>query len=169
MPLMAAKSLQKILSKYLSDIKIKWPNDLLIHGLKLSGILVESIFQDNQIQAIVIGFGINVNQKLFHDDIKEIATSLYQQTHKTYDKNQILNEIIIQIENDLNLLSHDKNQIIEYCNHHAELTNRLIQFEHKQKLLDGKVLSINQDGHLLVLVEDQIHTIHSGEIIIKKI
>lgn len=47
------------------DIKIKWPNDVLVNGQKIAGILIENVLQQGYLQSSVIGVGINVNQLIF--------------------------------------------------------------------------------------------------------
>lgn len=168
LPLLVAKSLHQVLSKYHNNIKIKWPNDLLINGLKLSGILIKSIIEGNQVLAIIIGFGINVNQAKFDEKIQEIATSLHKETDKTYDKEVILNEIISQIETDLKNLGDNKNFIINYCNNYSALNSKEISFVHNNQKYIGIVERINEDGHLVVKVGNQLMKIDDSEITLLK-
>lgn len=58
------------------SLEIKEPNDLLLHGKKICGILTESKVQANKINYLVIGIGFNVNQVAFPEKLAEIATSL---------------------------------------------------------------------------------------------
>jgi biotin-[acetyl-CoA-carboxylase] ligase BirA-like protein len=94
MPFLAAKWLKDALSEHSQDITIKHPNDLMIHGKKVAGILVESIIMGDEVLAIVIGFGINVNQKKFPPELEGIATSLYIDTKDNKNINNLFNEII---------------------------------------------------------------------------
>ena len=59
---------------------IKWPNDIVASGKKLCGILTKMSTDAEAIQYIIVGLGINVNQKNFHPEIAEIATSLNLET-----------------------------------------------------------------------------------------
>lgn len=56
---------------------IKWPNDIVVNGHKITGILTEMSAEMTSIHYVVIGIGINVNMTEFPDDIKETASSLY--------------------------------------------------------------------------------------------
>ncbi len=62
----------------ISELEVKWPNDILLKGKKLGGILAESKLKNKMIEALVIGIGLNVNstQKEFPEDIKDSAISL---------------------------------------------------------------------------------------------
>lgn len=59
----------------LFDIDLKWPNDLMVEGRKLAGILCEARWQGRRAD-VVIGFGVNVRRDRFEDELVEIATSL---------------------------------------------------------------------------------------------
>ena len=165
LPLLAAKSLHVVLAKYLPDLKIKWPNDLLIHGLKISGILVKSIIKSNQVLAVIIGFGMNINQDTFDDAIKGIATSLYLETHHIYDKENILNEVLHQIEHDLVSITTDKQIIIDYCNQYSALVGQEVNFQDNHQTYHGIAQHMNQDGHLVIKVDDQSFVLHSSDMI----
>jgi len=60
------------------DIILKWPNDILIRGKKVCGILLEAQWNGSAIRSAVIGIGMNIKQKSFPDDLSAIATSLAQ-------------------------------------------------------------------------------------------
>ena len=62
--------------------KIKWPNDIVVNGKKICGILTEMSTEIDYINHVVIGVGINVNQDTFPDDIKETASSLKMELGK---------------------------------------------------------------------------------------
>jgi BirA family biotin operon repressor/biotin-[acetyl-CoA-carboxylase] ligase len=165
-PLCAAVSVHKVLSSYCNEILIKWPNDLWIHGMKLSGILVKSIIESNHVLAVIISFGININQTQFHDDIKTIATSLKIETNETYDKDNIMHDIISQFLKDLNLLKKDSSVIIDYCNQYAALTHQNVKFIRQGKSYHGMVKHINDDGHLVVICQDETMILNSGEVVL---
>jgi len=74
--------------------QIKWPNDILIDGYKISGILAESYMEKNEIKAVILGLGLNVNLK--NETIEKIdqkATSLFALTDKNYDSEELARKI----------------------------------------------------------------------------
>ena len=127
-PLCAAMSVHQVLSSYHQDIMIKWPNDLWIHGLKLSGILVKSMIESQKVLAVIVSFGININQETFPGDIKDIATSLKRETNLTHEKNTIMRHIISQFLRDLELLKSDSSYVIDYCNTYSALAGHVVTF-----------------------------------------
>jgi BirA family transcriptional regulator, biotin operon repressor / biotin---[acetyl-CoA-carboxylase] ligase len=168
LPLLAAMSLHKVLSKYHSTIKIKWPNDLLINHLKLSGILVESVIESKKPLAIIIGFGVNINQQVFNENIKDIATSLYLETNQTYDKTTIFNQLINQFDKDYHAFKLDQKIVIEYCNLHLAFKDHMISFIDQQDMIKAKIIKIDHNGHLLVKTKTKTMSLYSGEVTILK-
>lgn len=66
-------------------VKIKWPNDIYVENRKIAGILIENIVQKQDWKYAIIGIGINVNQAMFPDFIRERATSLKLETGREAD------------------------------------------------------------------------------------
>lgn len=98
-----AKTIQEILkSKYKINVEIKYPNDLMIKGKKVGGILTESRVKSDLIKYIVIGIGINTNKSEFPEDIKEIATSIKQEYKINIDKYEFVSEFCNKFEEKLN-------------------------------------------------------------------
>lgn len=71
---------------------IKEPNDIMLNGKKMGGILTQIITKGENIRYLLIGIGINVNSKSFPLDLEKIATSLKQQTKKEFCKEKIIAE-----------------------------------------------------------------------------
>ncbi len=85
----------EVLKKYGLKPDFKFPNDILINGKKISGILAESVFQGSEFKGVVLGMGINLN--LDDSDVRKIdipATSIFLETGKNIDKDKFLNELI---------------------------------------------------------------------------
>ena len=80
------------------EVGIKWPNDILLHGKKLVGILTEMDCDMETIHSVTVGMGINVNTKEFPDDLKDIATSLYLESGREYDRGQLTGQAMLRFE-----------------------------------------------------------------------
>ena len=78
-PILSAVAIQKALTKFDTSVKLKWPNDLLLNGKKIGGILCESKVKKNLLNQIVIGIGLNVNETKedFDPAIQSMANSLH--------------------------------------------------------------------------------------------
>lgn len=84
---------------------IKEPNDIILNGKKLGGILTQSKVIDEKAKCLVIGIGLNINQEDFPKEIEEIATSIKKETGKTIEVKDFiadfcnrLEDILIKIE-----------------------------------------------------------------------
>lgn len=97
--LLAAVGIVRAIKKVTDiDCHIKWPNDVLLNGRKLVGILTELQAEADQIHSVIIGVGINVNQKRFPKELEKIATSLYLQTNKKIERVQVLQAVLEELE-----------------------------------------------------------------------
>ena len=83
-------------------VDLKWPNDLLINGKKVGGILTEMHAEPGQIRFVILGIGLNVNQEKFAGELGAIATSLRLETGKTQSRLELLVRLLREFENDYN-------------------------------------------------------------------
>lgn len=72
-----------------ADLHIKWPNDILLNGRKVAGILIENQLQDVYVKSSIIGIGINVNQAIFPPGSGR-PTSLFLDSGTTFDKHKVM-------------------------------------------------------------------------------
>lgn len=79
---------------YNVELQIKYPNDLICNTKKIAGILTESVTNNEVVKCIYIGIGMNVNQNVFDDEIKDIATSLKNEYKKEFSRETIISEFI---------------------------------------------------------------------------
>lgn len=171
-----AASLASILSEQEVPCKMKWPNDLQIDKKKISGILCETIFEADFV-SIFLGIGINVNmEKEALLAIDQPATSLREETKKTWDKKKLLEKLVHQFAKDLVLLKkqgfapfHKKlNEILAYKGESVCYTDGVHEWE-------GLCESINLEGGLNLLLHPtkscsipKLHTLFSGDLIMRK-
>lgn len=92
--------------KELYDIRldIKYPNDVMCNGKKVSGILTESVTNNEIVKYIFIGIGIDVNQIIFTPEIEQIATSLKKEYNKDFDREEIISTFFNIFEEEYNKL-----------------------------------------------------------------
>ena len=134
------------------DIKIKWPNDILVNNKKICGVLIENAFRHEKLQESVIGIGLNVNQDEFKE-LSEKATSLKLLCNKKFDKQLILKRLLKHIE----VLYLQLKQGKEATIHESYLKNLLLFDQTTQfkdlvtgKKLKGKITNVLANGHLVI-------------------
>ena len=137
------------------DIKIKWPNDILVNQKKIAGILIENNFNRDILQHSVIGIGINVNQQAF-ENLQNTASSLKLLTHQAFNKNDILEKLCRQLEKwYLKLKALKFLEIDEQYIHHLFGLNELNLFiDSKNKEFNAVIVGINSDGKLILKHRD---------------
>lgn len=90
-----AETLEKFSSGY--SASIKWPNDVWIQHKKVAGILVETQFKGNQVEKVIIGFGVNINQDFSNSSLSDTASSLLAFSGIIWERELILSEILINL------------------------------------------------------------------------
>ena len=137
------------------DIKIKWPNDILVNQQKIAGILIENNFSNTAIQYSVIGIGLNVNQDTF-SEFERLATSLKLISGKAFDRELILNLLCEKLEKWYLKLKQQKTSLIDkqYLNCLFGL-NKTIAFKDLNDLyFDGKIIDVSKNGKLRLELSD---------------
>ena len=75
--------------------RIRWPNDIVIDGKKVSGVLPEAVSRsDGRLAYVLLGIGINVDQREFPADLRDVATSLRLATGAVHDQRQLLSAVL---------------------------------------------------------------------------
>ena len=92
LPILSGLAVQKALLNFDTDVRLKWPNDLILDGKKVGGILCESKVKGNKLNQAVIGIGLNVNEARddFDPSIQSTATSLHMTSKKFYQRERVL-------------------------------------------------------------------------------
>lgn len=165
--LVVAVAVYNVLSKYINDISIKWPNDIYVSGKKICGILCEGITYKEDV-AVVVGIGLNVNGTIYPSDIKDNTTSLKLITNKTYSRKRILKKIYEELTKEIKKLKQNDFSFLNIIQNNFYLLNKTINYIKQDITYTGKVLGIDSDGKLIVLVDNQEVILNSGEVTIKK-
>ena len=82
--------------------ELKWPNDLLLNGKKLGGILTEMHAEPSTVRFVIVGLGVNVNQEKFPAELSSAATSLLKETGRLHSRLEFLVKLLSQFDTDYN-------------------------------------------------------------------
>ncbi len=147
------------------DAQIKWPNDVLIHNKKVAGILTEMNAEVDEVNFVVIGIGLNVN-----NDKKSLiaqATSLKEQIGAQVGRILLLQELLRRIENNYFLLEDKGSQvIIDKWRNFSFTLGRRVKVYCQNKHIEGSAVDIDNDGGLLIRKDSGlIQKVSSGDVI----
>ena len=152
------------------DVQIKWPNDIVVHGKKLAGILTEMSTEIDYINYVVTGIGINVNTEQFSHEIEEKATSLLLETGSMIKRSLLIAEIVKAYEEyyakfveteDLSLLR-------EVYNERLVNRGREVQVLGTGETYTARALGITSTGELIVCRQDGTEEkIYAGEVSVR--
>ena len=107
----------KLLKQFgIDNVSIKWPNDVYVNDDKICGILLEGISNIDNIDVIVIGIGININQKQFNEEFN--ATSMSKLNNKEYDLNMLLDLYLKIFNEEINKILNNDNSYLDIVNKH---------------------------------------------------
>lgn len=169
-----AKAIEKMMKKTgvkeVPEILIKWPNDIVINGKKACGILTEMQLKGCDIDYVVVGIGVNVNQDGFPEEIADIATSMWMETGFSFDRDELLDGIMNEFEHFYPLFCSKKDLSLLKDTYEELLINK----NREVKVLDPKgeyqgiALGIDREGQLLVkLADGNIRPIYAGEVSVR--
>ncbi len=153
------------------DAKIKWPNDIIVGNRKLCGILTEMAAQIDRVDFIIIGIGINVNNRLFPEEISEKASSLFLETQKMIDRNDFFRCVLQKIDKVISsflvsLSVEDMDMFKGLC---ATL-GRKVSFTRYGNVIEGTAKDISLNGELIVSDDSgKEYSVSSGEVTVQGI
>ena len=133
--------------------RIKWPNDVLIQGKKVSGVLTELEYDRNRQPFFVMGFGINVNMTRadLPEELRVSATSLQIETHREISRVTLLQAILHRLEeNYLRLKCGETDPIIATANELLYHSGDCIQIQTADGVFCGSTEAMDRDGGLLL-------------------
>ncbi|MDO5292795.1 MAG: biotin--[acetyl-CoA-carboxylase] ligase, partial [bacterium] len=154
------------------EAKIKWPNDIIINGHKVCGILTEMSSESDYIHYVVVGIGINVNGIDFPEEIKKIATSLYIEGKQEVKRSVLLAQVIKEFEAYYKkfLQTQDLSNMTEQYNSFLVHNNKKVKIISGTDVTEGVAKGIDGEGCLLVeLANGKIEHVISGEVSVRGI
>jgi len=132
---------------------IKWPNDLVVNGRKLAGILVEVAAEADRIQHLILGTGINVNlsARRFPDEIRDIATSISEWTGHECRRLPLLRGLLVQMEAVYMELGRGSwDVLLDECRRHCVTLGKRVRLVQGEEEITGWASNIAPDGGLII-------------------
>lgn len=152
------------------DAQIKWPNDIVLNSKKVCGILTQMQISKEGEAAVIIGVGINVNQRFFDEEALPYATSIQRETNVVCDREALFKALLLAFEELYDAFALEGNLGFVQKEYEDLLANRLMGV----RVLDPKgayeavALGINELGELIVQKEDgTTEAIYAGEVSVR--
>jgi len=152
--------------------EIKWPNDVLIHGKKVSGILTEMHAELDTVKYVVLGMGVdvNLNANEFPSDLRRLATSLRTESGELLDRAELATEILRELDRDYARICAGQFEAVadewqERCN----TIGRHVVIQIGDRRVRGRAESLDADGALLLRTQHgHLERIIGGDVTVEK-
>jgi BirA family biotin operon repressor/biotin-[acetyl-CoA-carboxylase] ligase len=152
-------SVVKTIRMFGIDAKIKWPNDVVINGKKVSGILTEVEAEIDAVDFVVIGIGINVNMSLkdIPESLRENSTTLRDETGKTIDRVDFLQKLLFEMEQDyIRFSTQPFSEIVTDIIDLSDTIGKEVTVTMPNRIVSGIVVGISKTGALLLKRNDDV-------------
>lgn len=142
--------IKDFLDEIISDVTIKWPNDIYAGNDKIAGILIENAIIRNEIEFTIAGIGVNINQETFTGGAPN-PTSLKKITGKNQDTDECLSELLKSIDLRYRQLVYEKRALID-----SDYISSLLrydtwtEFRDNKGIFEGKIIAVTGTGRLQI-------------------
>jgi BirA family biotin operon repressor/biotin-[acetyl-CoA-carboxylase] ligase len=154
------------------DPEIKWPNDILIRGKKVAGILTELSAELNRVKHVILGIGVDANQNVneFPAELRKTATSLKIETGKMISRPELATAILRELDHDYARVCGDFfADVADEWEAHCTTIGRTVTIQIGGRRVRGRAESLGDDGALLLRTEHgHLERISGGDVTLEK-
>ncbi|MEI6714766.1 MAG: biotin--[acetyl-CoA-carboxylase] ligase [Verrucomicrobiota bacterium] len=144
---------------------IKWPNDVIVHGKKISGLLVETGQHPVTGSFAVLGIGINANQTEFPEEIRDRASSLKLESGKDVNRNTLVAKILDHVGHLLPKMQTDFRGVLAQISERSTVLGKALQLHAGGNPIEGVAEGLDEEGHLLLRMQDgTLRSFSAGEV-----
>jgi len=178
--LAAAVAVAETVAEFMEDesaVEIKWPNDVLIHRRKTSGILMESAAEGTRLDFAVLGIGVNLNvdREIFPDEFRHLATSLSSELGHPVDRIAFARRLFENLEHQLDLhAQHGFDAVRPRFESFFRMRGEPVGIEEiAGERINARALGIAPNGALEIEIEDgprkgEVTTVMAGDVTLAK-
>lgn len=153
----ASISILKALKDIGIDVQVKWPNDILVNGKKIAGVLLEMNCDLDRIDYVIVSMGINVNNNFSskQSSLKRSATSVKNEIGKKIKRVPLATRVLTHLENSYSkIFDNHFDEILLDWKEHCVTIDKIIKLKTINEEYTGKAIDVDQYGRLLVLLEN---------------
>jgi BirA family biotin operon repressor/biotin-[acetyl-CoA-carboxylase] ligase len=148
-----------------AEAELKWPNDVLVRGKKLAGVLVEAQSQGTRLEAVIVGIGVNIAGAL-PDAVTDTAITLAEAASRPIDRDHFVQTLLEHVEHWIDRYAASGLPAINEA-WEARMAKRLVARGATQlnKVVEGEVTGLDGDGALLLRdAAGTVHRVRSGDV-----
>jgi BirA family transcriptional regulator, biotin operon repressor / biotin---[acetyl-CoA-carboxylase] ligase len=149
-------------------VDLKWPNDLLIGGRKVCGILTEMNAEATRVRHVVVGIGVNVNQLIFPPELENQATSLRMETGTEWSRLELTGALLKSLDQEyrafLDLPDGRKLILQRFGEQSSWVRGKTVRIEENGSTIEGITEGLDDRGFLLVRTSQGMQTVLSGTV-----
>lgn len=170
MSLAAALAVRAAIEEVNTNISpdLKWPNDLLVGGKKICGILTEMNAEATRVRYMVVGIGINVNQSSFLKELETQATSLRLITGSEWSRVELAAALLKSMDREYRLLVEDKDArrsiLRRFAEHSSWVAGKKVRIEENGSTIQGITEGLDDRGFLQLRTAQGLQTVLSGTV-----
>jgi BirA family biotin operon repressor/biotin-[acetyl-CoA-carboxylase] ligase len=165
-PLIASLALIRAVDSNENRVTLKWPNDVLLDGRKLAGILPEARTSGNVIQYVVLGFGVNILKPDLPPSDGMVGKAAWLHEISTeWDTEKLESALLHELQKMQDAFNGNNwNKIREEWSSHVEWGKDYL-YSGGESCIKGRTVSISDDGSLMMQTDDGMVTVNSGELL----
>ncbi|MBO8173655.1 MAG: biotin--[acetyl-CoA-carboxylase] ligase [Thermococcus sp.] len=151
---LSALAVVETLEEFGVEGKIKWPNDVLVYGKKICGILSEGKYSESGIEYVILGLGINVNNEL-PEELKDAATSMQEVLGVKVPLVEVFKKLLAKLDKwYLEYLKGNYREILEKWKMHSAIMGKRVKIITDKSEIIGVAIDIDEDGALVLKQND---------------
>jgi len=145
---------------------IKWPNDVLVGGRKICGVLVESSIESDRLQFLVLGIGVNLGQSDFPDELRERATSILRESGIRITPDEFLAPLLDHLDYWYRIAVASPNDALQRWEEMSSFArNRSVRIISSDGEIEGKTCGLTETGALIIELDTgERREVVSGEV-----
>lgn len=151
---------------------IKWPNDVLVHGRKVAGILMELSAEVDQVKYVILGMGVNVNHTAedFPPELRPLATSLKAESGKELSRPGLAVAILRELDHDYaRVVNREFGAVADEWERHCTTLGHRVVIRIGERRLQGRAEALGEDGALLLRTEHgHLERVLGGDVTLEK-
>lgn len=163
----AALAMKQVMSQIGLAAELKWPNDLLVRGQKICGILSETSKNQNKSFFVITGVGLNVNNAPsdFPREIAKSSTSFKIETGKNFSREKILADFIHYFEKQIELLQQSPVEFLALYSKYCDTLGQYVKVMSEDNETEGTAEKINLDGSILININGEKKSFFAADVV----